>query len=155
MSRQIFVILLIICAVFFGAVWYITWSRARAINSGEVFVPGQPGGKTKVDTAAPDAALTENAQTQQPAAAGGGGQPGGTQETAPTDPGVQVPPATDSIRRDPPNGMIFAGRGKYQLYRQGDITWRLDTDSGQACILFATDAEWRKPKVFSHGCGGT
>jgi cytoskeletal protein RodZ len=62
-------------------------------------------------------------------------------------------PAADSITRNPPNGMIFAGTGKYQLYRQGDITWRLDTDSGEACILFATDSEWSKQKVYSHGCG--
>jgi hypothetical protein len=50
--------------------------------------------------------------------------------------------------------MIFAGTGKYQLYRQGDLTWRLNTDTDKACILFATNAEWRKPKVFEHGRGG-
>ena len=49
--------------------------------------------------------------------------------------------------------MVFAGSGKYQLYRQGDITWRVNTDTGDACILFATDAQWRKPQVYSHGCG--
>jgi hypothetical protein len=49
--------------------------------------------------------------------------------------------------------MIFAGRGKYQVYRQGDITWRLNTDTGQACILFATDAEWSQPRVYQQGCG--
>jgi hypothetical protein len=62
-------------------------------------------------------------------------------------------PASDTITRNPPNGMIFAGTGKYQLYRQGDITWRLNTDSGEACILFATDSEWSKRKVYSRGCG--
>jgi hypothetical protein len=49
--------------------------------------------------------------------------------------------------------MVFAGSGKYQLYRQGDITWRVNTQSGDACILFATDAQWRNPQVYSHGCG--
>ena len=62
------------------------------------------------------------------------------------------PPSHDTISRDPPNGMIFGGTGKYQLYRQGDITWRLNTDTGFACVLFATDAQWSKPRVFEHGC---
>jgi hypothetical protein len=48
--------------------------------------------------------------------------------------------------------MVFAGTGKYQLYRQGDITWRLNTDTGWACILFATDAQWSKSRVFDQGC---
>ena len=47
-------------------------------------------------------------------------------------------PVSDSIPRDPPVGMAFGGSGKYQWYRQGDITWRLDTNSGSACIDFAT-----------------
>ena len=39
------------------------------------------------------------------------------------------------------------------LYRQGDITWRLDTTTGRTCIVFATDEEWKKPRVFKAGCG--
>jgi hypothetical protein len=62
------------------------------------------------------------------------------------------PPNQDSIQRNPPNGTVFAGTGKYQLYRQGDITWRLNTDNGSACILFATDSQWRKKNVYEHGC---
>jgi hypothetical protein len=49
--------------------------------------------------------------------------------------------------------MMFSGGGKYQLYRQGNITWRLNTDTGQTCIIFATDDEWRKPRVYKAGCG--
>jgi len=53
-----------------------------------------------------------------------------------------------------PNGAtVFNGKGRYQLYRQGKITWRLDTDTGHACILLATEEEWRKPRVYQHGCG--
>jgi hypothetical protein len=48
--------------------------------------------------------------------------------------------------------MLFTGSGKYQLYRQGDITWRLNTDTGWACVLFATDAQWRKARVYQQGC---
>jgi hypothetical protein len=49
--------------------------------------------------------------------------------------------------------MVFFGTGKYQLYRQGNITWRVDTETGKSCILFATDEEWKKPTVYRAGCG--
>ena len=61
-------------------------------------------------------------------------------------------PATDSIAPNPPNGQIFAGTGHFQVYRQGNLTWRLNTDNGTSCILFATLEEWRKELVYSHGC---
>ena len=64
-------------------------------------------------------------------------------------------PASDSIPRNPPSGLIFAGAGKYQLYRQGDITWRLDTDTGRACIIFATDGQWSRTRVWDSGCGAS
>ena len=64
-------------------------------------------------------------------------------------------PASDTIRRNPPNGQLFAGSGRFQLYRQGDITWRVDTETGHACILFATDAQWSQARVFDHGCGAS
>ena len=50
--------------------------------------------------------------------------------------------------------MVFAGTGKYQLYRQGNITWRLNTETGESCIAFATDEEWKKDKVLRAGCKG-
>lgn len=65
-----------------------------------------------------------------------------------------VPPASDTISPNPPNGMVFAGTGRFQVYRQGNITWRLDTNTGQSCVLFATNAEWRKPQVYRYGCHG-
>jgi hypothetical protein len=61
-------------------------------------------------------------------------------------------PATDSISPNPPNGKVFAGTGRYQLYRQGNLTWRLDTDTGQTCIIFATDEEWKQPRVMKAAC---
>jgi hypothetical protein len=64
-------------------------------------------------------------------------------------------PASDTIRRNPPNGEIFGGSGRFQLYRQGDITWRVDTQTGHACILFATDAQWSQTRVFDYGCGAS
>jgi hypothetical protein len=62
-------------------------------------------------------------------------------------------PRGDTISPNPPNGMVFAGTGRYQLYRQGNITWRLDTETGRSCIIFATDEEWKKPRVYKAGCG--
>ncbi len=79
---------------------------------------------------------------------------------ATSDPGATiagVPPAgmpgTDTLAPNPPNGMTFTGRGTYQWYRQGNLTWRVDTTSGQSCIIYATLAEWRKAIVKSHACG--
>jgi hypothetical protein len=61
-------------------------------------------------------------------------------------------PAADSIAPNPANGVAFTGSGKYQVYRQGNLTWRVDTETGSTCILFATMEEWRKAIVYSHGC---
>jgi hypothetical protein len=115
-----------------GAAWYTLKSRERALNSGDVTVREQSADQSKPAT--PDAASTDQPPDASPSVA-----------QLPTSPG-------DSINRNPQNGMIFAGSGKYQLYRQGDITWRLDTDTGWACVLFATDAQWAKARVFEHGC---
>ena len=62
-------------------------------------------------------------------------------------------PANDTLGPNAPNGMRFSGTGKYLLYRQGDITYRLDTDTGFSCVLFATDEQWKKPRVYRDGCG--
>lgn len=62
-------------------------------------------------------------------------------------------PARDTESANAPNGMRFAGSGSYQWYRQGNITWRVDTASGRSCIIYATVEEWRKRSVMSHGCG--
>jgi hypothetical protein len=64
-------------------------------------------------------------------------------------------PASDTLPPDPVNGMPFGGSGKYQWYRQGNLTWRIDTRDGTSCIDFATMEEWNKPVVYSHGCAGS
>ena len=163
--RQIFWIIIIVCVVIFGAVWYTHRTKTHAVNSGEVFERQQSGDKGK-DSAAPADQPVESAAAPASPAAGTDAAPaaevsapaqsdaGTSQSGAGTaQSGAVTPPATDSISRNPPNGMVFAGTGKYQLYRQGDITWRLNTETGQACILFATNAEWRVARVFQHGCG--
>jgi len=62
-------------------------------------------------------------------------------------------PTSDSVPANPANGARFSGSGTYQWYRQGNLTWRVDTASGRSCIDYATMEEWRKPIVSSHGCG--
>ncbi|SEG31579.1 hypothetical protein SAMN05421819_2469 [Bryocella elongata] len=71
--------------------------------------------------------------------------------TSPTNATLQ--PAADTVAPNPPNGLAFGGTGRYQWYRQDNLTWRVDTQDGAACIAFATMEEWKKPLVYSHGCG--
>jgi hypothetical protein len=79
-------------------------------------------------------------------------QPGSTvAQPAPAQTNVSAP-TSDSIAPNPANGATFAGFGKFQVYRQGNLTWRLDTETGRSCVLFATMEEWKKPIVYTHGC---
>jgi len=64
-------------------------------------------------------------------------------------------PKTDTLAPNPSNGQAFGGTGKFQVYRQGNITWRVNTESGESCILLATQEEWRKPIVYNHGCNAS
>jgi hypothetical protein len=61
-------------------------------------------------------------------------------------------PASDSIAPNPPNHVGFGGTGKYMWYRQGDLTWRVDSNTGASCVAFATMQEWAKPIVYQNGC---
>lgn len=63
------------------------------------------------------------------------------------------PPTADSLPANPPNGLHFTGQGSFQWFRQGNITWRLNTSNGSSCIAYATMEEWSKPIVMMHGCG--
>ena len=156
MAKGIWLILLIV-VVIVVAMWASNnMTKNSGMNSGEVTRRVQTGDSAVPETAPP----VQTQQTQQVGApvATPDGTTAGTPNVAPygtavPPDGYVIPPATDTIPRDPPNGERFVGRGKYQLYRQGDITWRLNTETGQTCIVFATDAEWRKPKVFAQGCG--
>ena len=44
------------------------------------------------------------------------------------------------------------GVGRYQIVREDFRTWRLDTSTGQVCLLLASDVDWKKPNVASQGC---
>ena len=174
MAKRVILIVLLLVLALLGYAGYHTYDAKRAEMNGAVYSNGvvrraqpsptdQPSDPEKIvyPTGTP-AAASVAAQDQEPIQPGQvgtqaatitvptGGAPQMTQ--TPQSPAGDVP-ETDSISPNPPNGMTFAGSGRYQLYRQGNITWRLDTESGRTCILFATDEEWRKPKVYKAGCG--
>jgi hypothetical protein len=143
-------ILAVVAVVVLGTFWYRHRASTRALASGEVYVRDQPSAPPKPlpDAPTPPGDQIAASASEQPAA------PPTVLSVARTPaPQVIAPPQSDSIPRNPPNGVAFAGSGKFQLYRQGDITWRLDTQSGDACILFATDTQWSQPRVFQAGCG--
>ncbi len=58
----------------------------------------------------------------------------------------------DSQPPENPDGMRFGGNGAYQWYRQGNLTYRVDSRSGRSCIAYATMEEWRNPRVYRHAC---
>lgn len=62
-------------------------------------------------------------------------------------------PLTDTRNPNAPNDQRLGVSGGYQWYRQGNLTWRIDTASGRSCIIYATMEEWQKSIVYSHGCG--
>lgn len=66
---------------------------------------------------------------------------------------IGVPPVMDSVSPNPRNDVHFRGAGSFEWYREGNITWRVDTTTGHSCIVYATMEEWRKQIVMSHGCG--
>ncbi|MHB8217998.1 MAG: hypothetical protein ACYDDS_18145 [Candidatus Sulfotelmatobacter sp.] len=41
---------------------------------------------------------------------------------------------------------------KYQIYKSGWRTWRLDTVTGQTCILLTSESDWKKPETTAQGC---
>ena len=42
--------------------------------------------------------------------------------------------------------------GRFQIHQEYSRTWRLDTATGAACLLFATDTDWKKPETAAQAC---
>jgi hypothetical protein len=177
--KRIVAILLLVAGVALGIFWYVQRAKTRALNSGDVYVREQPGENPKplppsppASAAAPAApapatpAPSPSASTTSPAAPAPKPSaaiiPSVTPAPVPatTRPATPSPsrqatgklPSLDSIPREAPSGALYAAAGKYQLYRQGDLTWRLNTDTGWACVIFATDTQWSKTRVWREGC---
>jgi hypothetical protein len=156
-QRALFIVLVLVVVVgLFAYFGYNSYDAKRAGLNGDVFLNDSSGGKTKLGPVSRAESTSGEPMVIYPAPAGQAVQtvpvtPETVQNGAET---TQREVASgDTISANPPNGTVFAGRGKYQLYRQGDLTWRLNTETGQTCIIFATDEEWRKPKVYRAGCG--
>jgi len=44
------------------------------------------------------------------------------------------------------------GVGRFQVIPLGLRAWRLDTATGQTCLLFASDEDWKNEKLKSQSC---
>jgi uncharacterized iron-regulated membrane protein len=155
MGRRILVIVLLLILAGFAYVGYNSYDAKRAEASGDVFSKDSPADRTKTNTGvAGESKASEQPATVNPAAVPAEPTPAAPDATAQAGGSAGTTTGADAISPNPPNGMVFSGTGHYQLYRQGNLTWRLNTDTGQTCILFATDEEWKKAKVYRNGCGG-
>ena len=161
MAKRIILVLVVVLLVAgIGSYVYAHYRTDRRMNGGEVV--DETGGITTADGTAPVKAPTRSETTDSAvndttgrtaAQMGAADTRTGTQPVTVVQPVVSGSPATDSIAPNPPNRAAFAGKGKFQVYRQGDLTWRINTDSGRTCILFATEEQWRKPVVYRNACG--
>jgi hypothetical protein len=182
MFRNILWIVAVVALCIGGYYLYKQYTGRDPLGSGSVVTRTSADGSsnTDIDGNADDQATTTfnknapapgRASNQPPAAdkasiASGSGTVGTGPTPTPQDGGgmiavtPQAPagaptamPVADSQAGNNPNDMHFGGSGRFQWYRQGNLTWRVDTQSGSTCIAFATNEEWRKSLVMSHGCG--
>jgi cytoskeletal protein RodZ len=168
MGRRILIILLLLILAAFAYVGYTSYDAKRAEATGEVFSrdsSNSPATKIEPETRTTDTPELRPPPQQTVVSPTTAPVPDTAAQTIST-PALPTAPeaantsavaardanAADTISPNPPNGMVFSGTGHYQLYRQGNLTWRVNTDTGQTCILFATDAEWKKSRVYRNGC---
>lgn len=134
-------------------------SDADKMNQGAVDLDGNPTGAPAAPvgvsgaTSSTAAPATPAAPTAHAVTGNTGSTAAGVLQSMHATPAPAAAPAADSQPELAPTGVRFGGSGKFQWYRQGNITWRIDTQSGATCIAFATMEEWKKPIVYSHGCG--
>jgi hypothetical protein len=167
MGRRVLFIVLVLAVALFAYFGYNSYDARRSGVRGDVFSKDSGTAGSKADT--PSASSNDGQTVVYPEPVAPVTAPAATSVTSPatattatppadqtgpptTQPSPDGAPATDTISPNPPNGMVFSGTGKYQVYRQGNLTWRINTATGENCILFATDEEWRKPKVYRNGC---
>lgn len=150
MAKRILILLLVLIAAAFLYHGYNTYDAKRAGADGAVFEAiAPPSNAATVPSNGPASAVKSDSAQSSTAPA----KPINGADASPKPPTAASAP--DTISPNPPNGMTFSGTGKYQLYRQGNITWRMDTETGKTCIIFATEEEWKKQRVYRAGCGST
>ena len=150
MSRFIWILGVIVLVI--GGIWlYNTYGHKDQLGSGLVI---------SHDSDSKDSAELSTAASTQPSPIPTTSIATTPQQAAPPVPQPAAKPSaalpvSDTIDRNPPNGAVFTGTGDYTWYRQGDITWRVNSKTGASCIAFATIQEWQKRIVYSHGCRNT
>lgn len=119
-------------------------------NSGET-ADGSSDSKTRPASQATTSSLPSTPVTAYPAPVTTAAR--GVYPAAPAAPPASNLPVSDTQSPKAPDGLRFSGSGGYQWYRQGNLTWRVNTQTGASCIIYATMEEWHKPIVLQHGCG--
>ena len=156
MVKRIIWIVVALVVIGFVYLGYRTYDAGRALTSGDVQTENSHSTKSTTPAATPTTPPpNQTIVYPAPNEPGGGAVTEPSSSAAPsatsTTPG-QIPPPGDSLNPNPPENLRFGGSGRYQLYRQGNLTYRLDTDTGQSCIIYATDDEWKKPRVLRNAC---
>ena len=149
--QRIFRLLLVVSAIVLSGFYFVHWSKTRALNSGAVHVRSQPVDQAKAANSPPSSTPPEipsqPTPPQEVASAAG-------EQLRPRSQTVSVQ-TSETLGRHPSNGILAAaGKSKFELYRQGDLTFRLNTETGDACVLLATQDQWSNTVVYSHGCNG-
>ena len=169
MGRRILIAIVVIVLVVAGVYSYRHYEATKTLDSGAVtcvgcMTPEQSARFDREDHGEDPDGNSERKRdlsktVSQPTAPEGFPPVAGSTTNQPPQPQANMnansttPPVADTVTPNPPNGMVFAGTGSYQWYRQGNLTWRVNTTTGSSCIVYATMEEWRKPIVMSHGCG--
>jgi len=172
-------ILIAVLVVFIVVGGYFLWKRnttGSLLGNGDVITHDNGADQSKPDTAAnidgngeeahptPSRSDAPGTINTEPTGGATNNQPGAGQypparSTEPQATMVAGPgtarPAYDTVNPNPPDRVGFGGTGKFMWYRQGNLTWRVNSATGAACIAFATMEEWEKAIVYSHGCGNS
>jgi hypothetical protein len=160
MAKKVIVTVLVIVACVLIYYWYSTRGDNARAGDGSVYPTDGRSASDDHTTVGPtpsrsDAPGTVNTASVAPGSVSNQPPPSmrsSTPSASMSNNGSTVP-VSDTVAPNAPNGLAFGGTGKFQWYRQGNLTWRVDTASGTSCIAFATMDEWRKPIVYTHGCG--
>jgi len=130
---------------------YRTFDADRTLSSGEV----RREDSRSTESTSSAASIPPTPSTSQPIVDPAPNEPGGSgtvTESQTNGASGQTLPPGDTLSPLPPDGHGFSGSGKYQLYRQGSITYRQNTETGESCVIFAAEGEWAKPLVRQHAC---
>ncbi len=156
-QRALFIVLVLVVVVgLFAYFGYNSYDAKRAGLNGDVFSTEPSGGKTKLGyrfvggehierTIGRISGPRRSGDPDGPGHSGDGAERGG--DDARRDRFGRYD-QRESTERD-----SVCGEGQISALSAGRLTWRLNTETGQTCIIFATDDEWRKPRVYRAGCG--